>query len=54
MQRYNEDMKNSNDIKLPIDEYQLLQYVLSSSRQKSIAYILKRLEKLKKMVLQNG
>lgn len=47
-------MKNSNDLKLPIDEYQLLVYVLSSSREKSIAYILKRLDKLKKMVTQNG
>ena len=39
---------------LQIDEYQLLQYVLQSSRQKSIAYILKRLDKLKKMVSAHG
>ncbi len=44
-------MNNLNNSKISIDEYQLLQYILSSSKDKHISYILQRLIKLKKMVM---
>jgi len=46
-------MNNVNNSKISIDEYQLLQYILSSSKDKHIAYILQRLIKLKNMVMQH-
>ena len=44
-------MKTMNNTKITIDEYQLLQYILNSSKDKHISYVLQRLIKLKQMMM---
>lgn len=47
-------MKKTIKAKHPVDEYQLLKYILMSSKNKHISYILKRLNNLKKMAMQHA
>jgi len=45
---YNSNMNNSNNI--VVNDYQLILYILNTSKDKSIAHILQRFNNLKKMM----